>query len=542
MEQDMGGTSVLCGLLIVGLFLWFQRSFRQFAALGLSLLLILALTLGAYGWFIGQMGIVSAGFAAILMGLCVDYAMILAREVQSYGSIQKARQHCRAGILWGAITTAAPFLVLTASIMPGGKQLGFLVAVGLLIGAAVMLWLFPRLAFGKVIRTQRFLLPITPLSARAAWVTLCVLMSIMASGLFLLRDRLTTSFDMALLQPRECQAMLTLKKLQTLFPAWNDDTVYLFSKGQVDDAQAEAQLRQMQSEGLITQWLLPPTLLPDEAPFRENQQSLLADPNWLSRIQQALTAKGFSPAASELYLSLLTHAKQWPHAQAAFSAIQNHSLLKGHYLPATSTQPAVSLGAVRLQAGSSAATAHAALHRLESTGLTASSWSLLRYELQPLLARDAQTLLIPMLVVLILSLCAALRNLPQSLIAMSLMVLILGTTLLVLVMLQPTGLHFLHLLGLVVLCGSSIDYMLHMLFAQRRGDSSVPQTMGSTGMAIIFCAVSTAIGFGSLSLASNPAMASLGLLTAFGILFAMLCTLFLLPGLCAGSIEKQKAI
>jgi len=50
-------------------------------------------------------------------------------------------------------------------------------------------------------------------------------------------------------------------------------------------------------------------------------------------------------------------------------------------------------------------------------------------------------------------------------------------------------------------------------------------------MAIIFCALSTAIGFGSLALANNKAMADLGLISAVGIMVMLILALTLLPGL-----------
>ncbi|MCB1210946.1 MAG: MMPL family transporter, partial [Verrucomicrobiales bacterium] len=51
----------------------------------------------------------------------------------------------------------------------------------------------------------------------------------------------------------------------------------------------------------------------------------------------------------------------------------------------------------------------------------------------------------------------------------------------------------------------------------------------TTGRAILFCALSSAIGFGSLTLASNGGISSLGAACALGLGSMMLVSLVLLP-------------
>src|SRR4030095_2195094 len=46
------------------------------------------------------------------------------------------------GILWSALTTAGAFFVLNLSVLPGLGQLGSLVAIGIVLGAAVMLYVY----------------------------------------------------------------------------------------------------------------------------------------------------------------------------------------------------------------------------------------------------------------------------------------------------------------------------------------------------------------------------------------------------------------
>ena len=61
--------------------------------LGLTFLI----TLGTGGWVFGTLNLVSVGFAAILLGLVVDYAVVIARE--SIGGFSSAGDHCAANSL-----------------------------------------------------------------------------------------------------------------------------------------------------------------------------------------------------------------------------------------------------------------------------------------------------------------------------------------------------------------------------------------------------------------------------------------------------------
>jgi predicted RND superfamily exporter protein len=92
-------------------------------------------------------------------------------------------------------------------------------------------------------------------------------------------------------------------------------------------------------------------------------------------------------------------------------------------------------------------------------------------------------------------------------------------------------LHFLQVQGFIVLMGAGLDYMLHMIYALRREKGHTVPILRGTGMAIVFCAVTTAVGFGSLLSASSRAMADLGLVAGAGVLVVMFLSLMVLPGL-----------
>jgi hypothetical protein len=93
---------------------------------------------------------ITIGLCAILVGLGVDFAMILYAlylDERDAGhsheqSIAAALRTHATGIWFGALTTAAAFLCLLGSGSPGYQQLGVLIACGILIAAAVMMTFF----------------------------------------------------------------------------------------------------------------------------------------------------------------------------------------------------------------------------------------------------------------------------------------------------------------------------------------------------------------------------------------------------------------
>src|SRR3989475_9616806 len=123
--------------------------------MGFSLLLscLVALTLGLL--IFGRLSMVSVGFCAILVGLGVDFAILI------FGRYQQARtdgeSHGRAiatsvaklgkAVFFGALTTAVGFLALVLSGSMAFSQLGVLIAIGIFVAGLFMcsiLFLFVR--------------------------------------------------------------------------------------------------------------------------------------------------------------------------------------------------------------------------------------------------------------------------------------------------------------------------------------------------------------------------------------------------------------
>jgi predicted exporter len=94
------------------------------------------------GLFFGAINVVSMGFAAILLGLAVDYAVVHYQEAVAHPhlSVPQIRRAIAPSIFWAALTTIAAFLTLNFGGLPGLDQLGTLVAVGVTLAAFIMVF------------------------------------------------------------------------------------------------------------------------------------------------------------------------------------------------------------------------------------------------------------------------------------------------------------------------------------------------------------------------------------------------------------------
>src|SRR5437016_12788145 len=146
------GSSVL--LVGISFFIGFRR-WLPLLGMGFSLLLSCLVALAAGLLVFGRLSMVAVGFCAILVGLGVDFAILI------FGRYQQARidgeeypsaiatSVARLGraVFFGALTTAVGFLALILSGSMGFSQLGVLIAIGIFFAGLFMctiLFLFVR--------------------------------------------------------------------------------------------------------------------------------------------------------------------------------------------------------------------------------------------------------------------------------------------------------------------------------------------------------------------------------------------------------------
>src|SRR6185369_1020068 len=134
----------------------FLYAFRRGASRGYAgapLVLGLLLTFGMAGVVYGQLSSASAGFAALLAGLGIDFITVLYGRYVDERNRGESMQHAivttirttMPGVFIAAITTAATFYAFLATDFRGMTQLGFLTGTGILLFLLCVMFLLPAL-------------------------------------------------------------------------------------------------------------------------------------------------------------------------------------------------------------------------------------------------------------------------------------------------------------------------------------------------------------------------------------------------------------
>src|SRR2546430_1462118 len=147
----LGSSVLLVGIIF---FIGFRR-WLPLLGMGFSLLLSCFVALAAGLLVFGRLSMVAVGFCAILVGLGVDFAILIFGRYQQAridgeqyeGAIATSVAKLGRAVFFGALTTAVGFLALILSGSMGFSQLGVLIAIGIFFAGLFMctiLFLFVR--------------------------------------------------------------------------------------------------------------------------------------------------------------------------------------------------------------------------------------------------------------------------------------------------------------------------------------------------------------------------------------------------------------
>ena len=126
------------------------KRWRPLLGMGFSLLLCCLVSLAAGLLIFGELNMVTVGFCAILIGLGVDFAILIFGRYQQArddgrdhaAAVSEAVETLGKAVFFGALTTAVGFLALLLSNSTGFTQLGVLVAIGIFLAGIFMMSVF----------------------------------------------------------------------------------------------------------------------------------------------------------------------------------------------------------------------------------------------------------------------------------------------------------------------------------------------------------------------------------------------------------------
>ena len=537
MEQDMRWSSISSLAFAALIFFLAHWRVRPLWALLFYVCCSFAIALGLTALIFPGLSIISVGFAAILAGLTVDYGFIIyQRRIEHGGTLSELRAATSPGILAGAVTTAAAFLSLNLSGLPGIAQLGTTVAIGVIAGALLMICFYAR-------DLEKMRLPdpceARPLSPRLLLFGKAIALAILltAAGSLLLWGFPRWTSDTNSMRPRESVAYPTLDRLGRSLGN-NHDVLNVIAAGPSESIVSDklslvrASLEQALHDGLISSFELPDTLWPQANFLKTNLALAFAATSQKQTLRALLADAGFSEAGAFLTDGILDQWQAWRASNAA-PLPQNDAFNWIARRTMSLDGPEFAACGVAIESGKDPSAVSALINNLASQGIYLTGWHKLGTGLSQHALDHGLLAGAAFFAVLSGSLFLSLRNLRDTL-------LVLGMT--ALSLLAMTGLmrlcsldwNFMNLCSITLTIGAGVDYSIHMIFALRQNNGHEAAALGDIGKALWLCAATTIVGFGSLATAQTVGLASLGVNCALGVAMNALFAMFVLPTLWRG--------
>lgn len=524
MRHDMLLMVVVAAALAAAAFWTVYRSLKPLIWILLGQFLALGVALLGARLSVGSLNVISMGFGCILLGISMDYSILVYHHYATpFRDDHAVWRRLRRGIWFSAVTTAAAFLVLGFASLPGLRQLGSLVAGGLLASAWFATWLLPAVWRRNPPKTQPFLQRAGDRLAAAmergggALLGLASLTAVAAGWAVARAPEDFYSPDLARLQPVDSAAFRGQVLLAKQDPE-ESDALYLVRAGNWDavrDAADELARRFAQTRMAPLSALIP-------APARQAENRVLWPAGVVKRLREAFADAGFGEewsASTLAFCDTLTRAASGD--ASAFAPVEPMLARLLH------SDTAAYLAVVRIRGVADSPVPPAGLS-IPGVEVMPVSWVALKADLDATARGDLRRLGGGALAVLVL-LCAlaqrSLRLVLLNLAGLALSLLLLAA----LLALTGTLLGVLSLLCVPLLLGLVIDYSLHVLMAIEHERGDFRRLYGHIGLPILLTGVASCIGFGAPMLTNQPALRNFGLVMDLGIISAVFACLFLLP-------------
>lgn len=553
--RDLVGGVAMAGLVIIGLF-WF--AFGRPSALlisGLPLFAGLWLTFAAITYMVGSLNAATSAFAALLIGLSVDFIIVLfsryleerSEEQPHENALRQLGKHTFVSVLIGAITTAATFFAFTISSFRGLSELGVITGVGILISVVTVALLLPALiailekskpvksgrlrAFGIQRACTTGLAYPRAIAITAALISLALLpfalgveyddnmhhmRSLKNPGLVAqnrLMNAFGTRFTPTLIRVTgngESEVLdRTRKVAESMAPLIEEGEV-----ANIDSLLAMVPSTQKQEKVLERLAALNLDRKAIERQFREGllEQNLNPD----------AFMQGLQPYLDALFLTQPLRLKDLTDGPLS-------PLLSRYYR--NDEKGATSLTYVYLPSYEGRLQIPESLNQAvsQTPGAILTGPVVISQTLKSIVWQDARAAMLFGMVLVLLLLGQSLGNARRAIFAALPLIMGLIWTLAIMNLAGLT-LNFMNLFVFTMLIGIGIDYGLHMVHRWCEADGD-PKALLSTAKAIAIAALTTMVGFGSLVLSHYPGLQSMGWIAILGTSTTALLSISILPAL-----------
>jgi len=550
-------------LVSVVFFVGFRRVWPLVALMHV-LLLCCVIAVAAGGLIFHELNLITIGLCSILVGLGVDFGMLLYGSYQSQRNagveheeaIARSLKQLGEGIIIGALTTAAAFISFLLSDCAAFAQLGMLIAIGILVASMLMMTVFYACVsrrrppeehdmlfeWGKRYVAMVFRNPKPVLITTT--IFLLALCGIAAAPI----GQLKMEADPKTLEPY-CPASVALHTIQESFPAAKEPLLVLVDAKDAEtchDAwtKIQTQWSALVAAGKIKSFLAPTPFVLSPERAKENLKQLAAVDLAAARdsYNKALTAEGFNstdPAFQNVFK--LIDALQAARASGV-PVLNWHDILpqssswwllldqffaRNSFLGAAHVTPLEHIRNVEQKD---------ALHdelTVPGVSMHITGWTYVLADLIPWAKHKLTLLSMVMISFNIVLLAFLYRRAGPLLILMVSLALSIGA---MIACLKVFGfaLNLFNVLAFPLVLGVGVDYGIYILLAMRQpGDKEY--AFATIIKPVILAGLTAVAGFGSLAIASNPALRGLGAVSAIGIACCLFSTIFfILPAYLLG--------
>ncbi|HEY3662529.1 MAG TPA: MMPL family transporter [Chthoniobacterales bacterium] len=574
MRHDITVTLLGSIFLVGGVFFVGFRRWLPLVGMGFSLLLCCLVALAAGLLIFHELNMVTIGMCAILIGLGVDFAILI------FGRYQQARnegaEHAPAieaavaklgrAIFFGALTTAVGFMALLLANSGGFTQLGVLIAIGILVAALFMTSVFflftrehsrpprndwilavVRLYVRRTLRTPGLIL----------WIALPILVILFALALL---PQLPLIFDASTrsMEPKSSAAGYALAKIMGKMPTrWEPvlAVVRAPNEEQLHEywQKIENRWRSLEKTGAIKSFSTPAALALSPRRMAANRQRLRTIDFDAARraLEEAIAREGFSRESFAAGFTLLDQLEAVargtmpvPDWRKALPPSSSWWFLVDRYFAA---DPLLTVGFVTTNKPVETHDQKEMLMRelpVDGVPMTLSGWSFTLTDLIPWSHR--QLILISTLMAFFDGFLLALlyRDWRLWLIQIATLALAIGA-MIATMKLAHIPLNLLNVLAFRLVLAIGVDYGIYVLLVWQRA-REIEHDVAGVLKPVLLAGLTAIAGFGSLGLANNPTLSGLGIACAIGLAWSLFATIFFtLPAAAIAepmSIEARKLL
>jgi len=554
---------------LIGVMALFLFAFRRASAVIYPVFPLacgLALTFGFSALALGTLSSATSGVAALLIGLGIDFVIVgYGRYVEARrggmgveAAIEEMARGTSPAVTVGAITTAATFLAFRVTSFRGLREMGMLTGGGILFCCIAVLCLLPALlAWSEGRHSRRASSPRLFVFGFGAdhlvrWCLAKPRATLLAAAALTLVSPLLfhrVGFQEAIeaMRPRGGNPGVAVQQEVGRHFGSGFESMSLLLDGKTLDEVAElsqrasAEAKQLVEQGVLTGYDSMSAIFPPLSRqravlswLRERRAGDLAPAKVGARLQAALGQEGMRPAAFAEGLGLLDRALaiERPLTAADFTENSGQAALLDRYARqrADGWRAVVSLyphprrwkSEVPPQVLASVERLGPGAHLTGSNVVSAVLRRKVRIE--SLVAASLG------FVAVFALLWLSYRSVRWA--AVSLLPLALG----VIWMFGAMGafgidMNFMNIFVTTMIVGIGTDYGVHMVHRMIESQDGSAEGLGETAKSVFLAALTTVVGFGSLSFSSYPGLQSMGIVAAFGTLLSCLASLTVLPAL-----------